>query len=77
MLSPDDGRDRQPNGELRVGAWFQGDGAVVVGDDLAADGQAEPGAAGVAAAAGVVAGEPLEDPLPLVVGDAGTVVGDR
>ena len=50
---------------------------AVGGDQLGDDGQAEPAAAAVAGAGVVEPDEPLEDPLPVRLGDAGAVVVDR
>ena len=52
------------------------DGAVVASDDVAGDGQAEPGATGDGGAGLVEADEAFDDVLALVGRDAGTVVGD-
>ena len=54
-----------------------GDGAAVGLGDGAGDGQTEAGAAVVAGAGGVEAGEALEDPLGFGRRDARAVVGDR
>src|SRR5690606_24917411 len=51
--------------------------AVVVLDDVAHDGQPEPGAAGLAAAGPIHPVEPLEDPLEVPAGDADAVIPDR
>ncbi|GIH26211.1 hypothetical protein Aph01nite_45210 [Acrocarpospora phusangensis] len=52
------------------------DGALVEFDDLLGDGQAETGASGVGGAAGVEAGETLEDAGAFADGDAGAFVVD-
>ncbi len=51
--------------------------AAVPFDDVPGDRQPESGSAGSAGARFVEPGEPFEDPFPLVVGDAGPVVGHR
>ena len=56
---------------------LDGDRAMVALDDLAGDGQAETGAAGVTAAGAVEPGEALEDPLPIAGGHARAVIGDH
>jgi hypothetical protein len=58
-------------------ARIDGDGAVVTLDDVARDGEAEPRSAALARASVVDAGEPFEDALVFVGGDARAVVGDR
>src|SRR5690606_11744813 len=63
----------QRQSEDKAGATvgiFDREAAAVGFRDLAGDGQAEPGAAGVAAAGGVQAHEPLEDGLTMLRGDA-------
>src|SRR5690606_12424350 len=67
--------ERQPDdepGALR--AVLDRDRATVLLDGLAAEGEAEPGAAGVAAAPVREADERLEDPFPVLGGDPGAVV---
>ena len=57
-------------------AGAHGDLAAVVGGDVADDGQAEPGAAGVAAAGPVDPVEALEDAVEVAGRDADALVGD-
>ena len=53
-----------------------GDGAVVVGDDVVDDGESEARAAGVSGSGGVESYEAFEDALPVGRGDARSIVGD-
>ena len=60
----------------RVGV-DQRDGAARAADQLPHDGQPQPGTAGVPGPGVVQPGEPLEDPLPVLLGHAGAVVAHR
>src|SRR5260221_7103990 len=66
--------DRPPQPAAR--AARETDVAAMGVKDRAGDGEAEPGAAGVAAARGLDAIERGEDPFLLVLGNAGTVIVD-
>ena len=59
----------------RRAVGFDAESAVVLMGDVAGDGQPEARSAEVPAAGVVQAGEALEDPLTVGIGNAGSVVG--
>ena len=62
-------------GAVRVGIGDR-DAAMVAGDDIVDDGQAQTGTAAVTGPRGVKPDEPFEDAVALCCGDARSVVGD-
>ena len=62
-------------GAVRVGIGDR-DAAMVAGDDIVDDGQAQTGAAAVTGPRGVKSNEPFECGVALCCGDAWSVVGD-
>ena len=62
------------SGAAELGAGVDGDGAVVVGDEVLDDGQPQTCAAVAAGPCVVGPSETLEDPIPVRIGDPGPVI---
>ena len=70
-------RERDDEAGATVFGCFDGDGSAVALDDVEGDGDTETCAARCGFACLVDAGEAFEDPEAVVLGDSGSVVGDR